>query len=295
MLLAVIGDVHGRFLRVEAWVAALEAAHGRPVDCVLAVGDVETFPTADDDRRKGAKRSMPAEFAAYTTGVRRMPRPFVFVGGNNEAFDDLDAIPDGGELAPNVRYLGRAGLTVLPEGPRIAYLSGIYAPTRFDRPRVRASSHETSKQAGYFRQEDIATVMSIPSADMVLVHEWPRGIAGRESAVARSGARGIRQGHWPTMGNPHAAAILASIRPPWALCGHFHVPHAATLPWDDATVTRVACLDQASRAEAGLLWMDWAHGAVQSVGWGTSARPSWTAGDPWDERQTSAQIVCDHG
>ncbi len=289
MLVAVIGDVHGRFFRVEEWVEELEKNLAEPVAMVLAVGDVETFATPDDHRRKSTKRNMPAEFAAYARGERAMRREFIFVGGNNEDFEDLERFPNGGELVSGVRYLGRAGVRTI-NGLRIAFLSGIYAPTRFDRPRVPATSAESSKQAGYFRQADVDVVRSVPAADVLILHEWPRGIAGRDSAVARAGARGIRQRHWPQVGNPHAAALVSGLRPRWVLCGHLHVPHAATLRWDDSRVTRVACLDQAARADGGLLWMRWEGSVVRAVGWGTSGEVSWRPGQPWDERHTASRI-----
>ncbi len=289
MLVAVVGDVHGRFFRVEEWVEELEKNLGEQVSVVLAVGDVETFATPDDHRRKSTKRNMPAEFAAYARGERAMRREFVFVGGNNEDFEDLERFPHGGELVPGVRYLGRAGVRTI-HGLRVAFLSGIYAPTRFDRPRIPATSAESSKQAGYFRQADVDIVRAVPSADVLLLHEWPRGIAGRDSAVARAGARGIRQRHWPQVGNPHAAAVVSALRPRWVLCGHLHVPHAATLRWDDGRVTRVACLDQAARADGALLWMRWESTAVRAVGWGTSGEVAWKPGLPWDERQTASRI-----
>ena len=101
LLVAGVGDIHGRFHRVEAWMDALEAARGRPVDMVLAVGDVEAFRHADDHRRKTAKRGMPAEFAEYADGLRRMKRPLYFIGGNNEDFEALHDSPQGFELAPH--------------------------------------------------------------------------------------------------------------------------------------------------------------------------------------------------
>lgn len=289
MLVAIVGDVHGRFFRVEEWVEELEKNLGEPVAVVLAVGDIETFATPDDHRRKSTKRNMPAEFAAYARGERTMRREFVFVGGNNEDFEDLERFPHGGELVSGVRYLGRAGVRTV-HGLRVAFLSGIYAPTRFDRPRIAATSAESSKQAGYFRQADVDVVRAVPSADMLILHEWPRGIAGRDSAVARAGARGIRQRHWPQVGNPHAAAVVSGLRPRWVLCGHLHVPHAATLRWDDGRVTRVACLDQAARPDGGFLWMRWEGSAVRAVGWGTSGEVEWKPGMPWDERQTASRI-----
>ncbi|HET7042205.1 MAG TPA: hypothetical protein VFI13_09295, partial [Gemmatimonadales bacterium] len=58
-----VGDIHGRFHRVQQWLAALEGALGHDADLVFAVGDVEAFINAEDHRRKAAKRAMPAEFA----------------------------------------------------------------------------------------------------------------------------------------------------------------------------------------------------------------------------------------
>lgn len=289
MLVAVVGDVHGRFFRVEDWVDQLEQSRGEPVAFVLAVGDVETFSTPDDHRRKATKRAMPAEFAAYAAGERRMRRPFVFVGGNNESFEDLEEMPDGGELAPDVRYLGRAGVKEL-HGLHVAYLSGIYAPTRFARPRLAVDRPENARQAGYFRQPEVDVVKQVPRADMLVLHEWPRGIADRGSAVAKVGARGIRPAHWPQVGNPYASALVTHLRPPWVLCGHLHVPHAVSLHWDDDRVTRVVCLDQAAKPEGSVLWLKYDRGETIAAGWGTSGEVSWQPGDPWDERQSAPRI-----
>lgn len=289
MLVAVVGDIHGRFFRVEEWLRGIEDARKQPVELVIAVGDVETFATADDHRRKATKRTMPAEFAAYSQHERTMERPFWFVGGNNEAFEDLEKMPDGGELTTNVRYLGHAGLKTL-HGLRVAYLSGIFAPTRYDRPRLAATTRETIKQAGYFRDTEVAALRGLTGVDVLLLHEWPRGVAGRESAVARAESRGIRQGYWPLVGNPHASELMMSLRPAWVLCGHLHVPHATTVTWTNARPTRVVCLDQAARAESGFLWMEWQNGQAVEVGWGTDSTPTWTEGQAWDERQTAGRI-----
>lgn len=289
MLVAVVGDVHGRFFRVEDWVTELERAKGMEVSLVLSVGDIETFATPDDHRRKSTKRNMPAEFADYASGGRTMRRPFVFVGGNNEDFETLETMPDGGELAPNVHYLGRAGVKPWM-GLRIAYLSGIYAPTRYERPRLPVDRPETTRQAGYFRAPEVGQVKAVTAADLLLLHEWPRGIAGRESAVAQVGARGIRPAHWAQVGNPYAAAVVTALRPPWVLCGHLHVPHAVSLQWDDGRVTRVVCLDQAARSDGGLLWLEYAGTEVVAVGWGTSGEVAWRPGDDWDEGQSAPRI-----
>src|SRR5438067_319818 len=104
-----IGDIHGRFHRVQEWLQALEKARGRRVSAAFAVGDVEAFGKADDHRRKAAKRGMPAEFSEYAEGVRAVQSPLFFIGGNNEDFHTLHGMQQGGTLAARVQYLGRAG------------------------------------------------------------------------------------------------------------------------------------------------------------------------------------------
>ncbi|HET9035785.1 MAG TPA: metallophosphoesterase, partial [Myxococcaceae bacterium] len=153
-LIVGVGDIHGRFHRVRTWLDTLERTLERPVDAVLAVGDVEAFATADDHRRKAAKRTMPAEFEAFARGESRMTRPFSFIGGNNEDFESLHGLPEGGEVAPGVHYLGRVGTATIA-GIRIGWLSGIYAPKWLDTPLQSPTTAATRKQAGYFRRAEV--------------------------------------------------------------------------------------------------------------------------------------------
>ncbi|HZH03458.1 MAG TPA: hypothetical protein VEY30_06715, partial [Myxococcaceae bacterium] len=172
---------------------------------------------ADDHRRKAAKRTLPAEFAEYAQGVRHFPRPLYFIGGNNEDFASLDGMPDGGTLAPNVHYLGRAG-TVDREGLAIAYLSGIYAPRFIDAPLEPPTSAVKAKQAGYFRTSDLERLRGASRADLMLLHEWPRGLVRRVQ-----GGLKLRAHRFPWIGNPVVREGVARIRPSWLFCGHSHV------------------------------------------------------------------------
>lgn len=49
----------------------------------------------------------------------------IFIGGNHEASNYLQELPYGGWVAPNIYYLGYAGV-IQVAGVRIAGLSGIY-------------------------------------------------------------------------------------------------------------------------------------------------------------------------
>jgi lariat debranching enzyme len=258
---------------------ALEAARGRSVDLVLAVGDVEAFRRADDHRRKAAKRAMPAEFAEYADGTRRMKRPLYFIGGNNEDFEALHDHPEGCELAPNVHYLGRAGLRQV-KGLRVGYLSGIHAPRFFEQPLKRPTSLDSAKQAGYFRTPEVEKVTGLRDVDLFLVHEWPRGIVQRARDEALPSSRPLPS-YW--IGNPITRRLVDTIRPRWVLCGHSHKGFAMSLGGEGhRPVTRIACLDQAARPDEAVFWMEYEGREPQRAGWGVSGEVAWRAGEAWN-------------
>lgn len=279
LLVVGVGDIHGRFHRVEAWMDALEKARGRSVDLVLAVGDVEAFRRADDHRRKTAKRGMPAEFAEYADGLRKMRRPLYFIGGNNEDFEALHDAQEGLELAPQVHYLGRSGLRQL-QGLRIAYLSGIHAPRFLDQPLKRPTSLDTAKQAGYFRAPEVERISNLRDVDILLVHEWPRGIVQRARDEGLASGRPLPS-YW--IGNPITRRLVDTVRPRWVLCGHSHKAFAVSLGGEGSRpVSRVACLDQAARPDEAVFWLEFEGREAVRAGWGISGQVAWTKGEPWN-------------
>jgi Icc-related predicted phosphoesterase len=269
-LIVGLGDIHGRFHRVRTWLDTLEHTLDRAVDAVLAVGDVEAFATADDHRRKAAKRTMPAEFTAFARGEARMPRPFYFIGGNNEDFESLHALPEGGEVAPGVHYLGRVGTATI-SGVRVGWLSGIHAPKWLDAPLQAPSTAATRKQAGYFRRAEVERLRRSRQLDLLLTHEWPRGL------FARTPGKPVR----PWMGNPLTRGVVDEVQPQWLLCGHSHERFAATLHYAGGVQTRVACLDEAAEPDGAVLWMEWSGGQALRVGWGIDGHVSWTPAQTW--------------
>lgn len=280
-LVAVIGDIHGRFRRVREWIDQLEQARGRAVDLVLAVGDVEAFAQAEDHRRKAAKRAMPAEFSHFASGDVGFQRPLYFIGGNNEDFEALHGLQGGGTIAPNVHYLGRVGAQTL-SGLKVAYLSGIFAPKHIDKPLVLPSSQDTRKQAGYFRREEVAKLQGVKDVDLLVVHEWPKGLLRKTS----SGGKTLRAYRFPWIGNPVSRDVMDHLQPTWVFGGHSHVPFATSINYSNGRVTRVACLDQAAKPEGAVFWFEQEDGESRCAGWGVSGEVAWKAGEPFTEALT---------
>lgn len=62
-------------------------------------------------------------FWKYYSGQEKAPLLTIFIGGNHEASNFLQELPYGGWVAPNIYYLGYAGV-VNVNGLRIGGLSG---------------------------------------------------------------------------------------------------------------------------------------------------------------------------
>ena len=264
---------------MQGWLRELEEARGRALDVVFAVGDVEAFQNQDDFRRKAAKRTMPAEFADYARGTQQLYRPLYFIGGNNEDFEALHAIPQGGDVAPGLHYLGRVGARAF-DGLNVAWLSGIYAPRHVDTPLREPRTPATQKQAGYFRTPEVERLRHERDVQLLLVHEWPRGL------FLRVAGRPVR----PWMGNPLTRGLVDSLRPSWLWCGHSHEALAATVEYPDGTPVHVACLDEATASAGAVFWMEWEGAVATQAGWGTSGRPAWKRGEPWGAAQTPIAV-----
>ena len=270
-----MGDIHGRVHRVQGWLRQLEEARGKALDVVFAVGDVEAFQTKDDFRRKATKRAMPAEFADYADGGQTLYRPLHFIGGNNEDFEALHPLPQGGEVAPGLHYLGRVGTRAF-NGLRVGWLSGIYAPRHVDSPLREPRTPATQKQAGYFRGPEVEWLRQARDIQLLLVHEWPRGL------FQRLAGRPVR----PWMGNALTRGLVDALQPNWLWCGHSHEALAATLQHPGGRPTHVACLDEATASNGALFWMEWEGVVPTQAGWGTSGRVAWRRGEAWEPAQT---------
>jgi hypothetical protein len=106
--------------------------------------------------------------------------PTIFpVGGNHEAANYLWELFYGGWAAPNIFFLGYAGVVNFG-GLRIGGISGIYKGNHYNLGHfeVPPYSEDSIRSAYHVRALEVQRLLSLEQPlDVFLSHDWPQGIA----------------------------------------------------------------------------------------------------------------------
>lgn len=212
-LFAIVGDVHGEMWTMIRLLSGWEKARNRRIDFVLQVGDFEPHRDEEDlsTMAAPAKYRQLGDFGAFARREAQFPWPVLFIGGNHEPYGWLETIREGGDVAENCYFVGRANVVEV-EGIRIAGLSGVYKPELFEksRPSVREFGVRSNKEWIGWNEEDIEQLLSLGTADVLLLHEWPYAFDARQRHEPHGGAA-----QWIEM-------LLESLQPQIVFCGHLH-------------------------------------------------------------------------
>lgn len=249
MRIAVFGDIHGHWLEFRREVERIHAL--APLDFALQVGD------AISARDEGDMAYVPVPERYRRLGTFPLvqdpwPVPTWFIGGNHEAWNILGQRLEGGEMVPNLGYLGRAGTRTL-NGLRIAFLSGVYSPRAYDRPSPRwPFPPSQAKDASYYRRADVECLSRVPRPDLLLLHEWPTQM---EAARASNWPK-----HWSDgVGIPVLGGLVDALRPPIIVVGHMHHPARARV----GSSTIIALDDFANRPQSSVLILEGEPGNLE--------------------------------
>ena len=119
--IVVEGCCHGALDEIYRSVAQIERNRAVKVDLLLCCGDFQALRNEDDYDALAVPPKYRAigSFYKYYTGERTAPVPTVVIGGNHEASNYMSDLFHGGWLAPNIYYLGAAGVVRerSPQGP----------------------------------------------------------------------------------------------------------------------------------------------------------------------------------
>ncbi|XP_031476540.1 lariat debranching enzyme isoform X1 [Nymphaea colorata] len=251
MKIAVEGCMHGELDNVYSTLKYLEEVENTKVDLLICCGDFQAVRNKNDLDSVNVKakyRNMNS-FWKYYTGQVIAPVPTVFIGGNHEASNYLWELYYGGWAAPNIYFLGFAG--VIKFGNiRIAGLSGIYKEYSYHKGHYeRAPYNEKEIRSIYHvREYDVYKLMQIEEPiDIFISHDWPRGITKYgdwEKLISQKPffKEEVIEG---MLGSKAAAELLDKLRPPFWFSGHLHCKFSAIIQHGEGgTATKFLALDK---------------------------------------------------
>ncbi|ETW03109.1 hypothetical protein H310_05535 [Aphanomyces invadans] len=257
MRIAVVGCSHGELDAMYATIEhinSLDAAN--PVQLLLCCGDFQSFRDQADVECMACPPKYRAlgAFHHYYTGTKVAPVLTIFIGGNHEASNYLQDLYYGGYVAPNIFYLGCAGV-VNVNGLRIAGISGIYKPHdythgHFERYPYDDSTMRSIYHVREFQVYQLAHLKAASSStpiDIFLSHDWPRGIEryGRTDLLLRRKPFLRDEISRGAFGSPPNEYLLHTIQPRYWFSGHMHVKFAAIVPHLPSTnTTKFLALDK---------------------------------------------------
>lgn len=245
---AVVGCAHGELEGLYGAIRETEQAAGIRIDVVICAGDFQAVRNEFDLQSLACPvkyRDM-RSFWKYYAGHLVAPIPTIFIGGNHEASNHLQEIPLGGLVAPNIYFLGYAGVVNF-RGLRIAGVSGTYVDHAYRRKRTERPPYVGSsvRSVYHMREEDVSRVLRLRrhedrdegcngkanGVDVMLSHDWPRGITdyGNVEQLLRAKpflATEIAQG---SFGNAPMTQVLHTLQPKYWFSAHMHVKFAAVV------------------------------------------------------------------
>jgi lariat debranching enzyme len=176
------------------------------------------------------------DFQEYYSGARVAPYLTIFIGGNHEASNHLSELYYGGWVAPNIYYLGAAG--VVRCGPlRIAGVSGIWKGYDYRKPHFeRLPYTEDSLRSVYHvRELDVRKLLQIRTpVDLGLSHDWPKLAVyhGDTDSLVRKKPFFFEDIENQRLGSTAAQYVLEHTRPSFWFSAHLHCEFTATIEHD---------------------------------------------------------------
>lgn len=252
MKVAVIGCAHGELDYIYDAIRETERARNIHIELVVCAGDFQAVRNYADLQCMACPpkyRDM-RSFWRYYAGRAKAPKPTIFVGGNHEASNHMQEIPLGGLVAPNMYFLGNAGV-VWYRGLRIGGVSGVYTEHNYRKKRVERPPYPNNqiKSVYHARKVDVDRLMRITGPlDIFVSHDWPRGISdhGDLSKLLRAKPFLRREIEEGSFGNPGATHLLHKLQPRYWFSAHVHVKFAALVQHEEsARETRFLSLDKA--------------------------------------------------
>ncbi|XP_068590211.1 lariat debranching enzyme [Cebidichthys violaceus] len=235
MKIAVEGCCHGELDKIYETIGYLEKKEGVKVELLLCCGDFQAARNEGDMMCMAIPpkyRSMQT-FYKYYSGEKKAPVLTIFIGGNHEASNHMQELPYGGWVAPNIYYLGYAGV-VRYKGIRIGGASGIFKSHDYRRGHHEFPPYNpnTLRSVYHIRNIEVFKLKQLQMPlDIFMSHDWPRGIYhyGNTAELLRKKKFLRQEVESNSLGSPAAEELLAHLQPSYWFSAHLHVKFAALM------------------------------------------------------------------
>lgn len=240
MLLAFVGDTHGRVLKMYERLEAWQRRTGQRINGVIQVGDFNVFLEFAEPFK--------SDFSRLWHGHTSVPIPTWVCLGNHEDHAAVRRWQSEPDRIPNLRLLPDGGVTDVL-GVNIGAVWGNFSPKSWNAPQRIAQARQ-SAFAGSARSGRVAVHIDRLACDRLLASAGPMGILVTHDAPSCFIPQGFRAPMNETAkellglerdenpnGCPGFTAILKRFRPRHHFFGHYHVRDAGTFG-----PTRITCL-----------------------------------------------------
>ncbi|ELR17178.1 Ser/Thr phosphatase family superfamily protein [Acanthamoeba castellanii str. Neff] len=246
----IIGCCHGELDAMYESIVFLEQKQNIKIDLVLCCGDFQAVRNMTDLNALACpvKYREINTFYKYYSGEKVAPVMTIFIGGNHEASNHLTELYYGGWVAPNIYFLGMSGVVNFG-GLRIGGLSGIwkkfdYKQGHYEMPPY---SNDTMRSVYHVREFEVFKLKQLTQRlDVMLSHDWPRGIAHYGDLRRLLRAKPFLQGEIESgvFGSPPAEELLNLLQPDYWFSAHMHVKFPAVVQHASGQVTKFLALDK---------------------------------------------------
>lgn len=274
MKIAVEGCAHGELEKIYEAIQHLEKQEGIKIDLLICCGDFQATRNKHDLKCMAVpfKYQKMCTFHKYYSGEKTAPILTIFIGGNHEASNYLQELCYGGWVAPNIYFLGYAGVINIA-GIRIAGLSGIYKghdymKGHYEKPPY---SEEAKRSVYHVRNLEVFRLKQLKEPlDIMISHDWPRGVYNHGNLKQLIQSKpffrdDIKQ---DKLGSKPCEELLEELKPKYWFAAHLHVKFAALVVHkqdEKEKKTKFLALDKCLPKRKFLQILEIPHDTNQSV------------------------------
>uniref|UniRef100_A0A1B6LZV8 Lariat debranching enzyme C-terminal domain-containing protein n=1 Tax=Graphocephala atropunctata TaxID=36148 RepID=A0A1B6LZV8_9HEMI len=272
MKIAVEGCAHGELEKIYETLQHLEKQEEFKVDLLICCGDFQATRNSQDLSCMAVSNKFKnmCSFYKYYSGEKLAPVLTIFIGGNHEASNHLQELCYGGWAAPNIYYLGYAGVVNFG-GVRIAGLSGIFKGRDYMRGHYEKVPYteDTKRSVYHVRNLEVFRLKQLTqTVDVMLSHDWPRGVTshGNVDQLLKKKPFFRQDIEENALGSKPAEELLHHMKPTYWFAAHLHCKFPAIVSHGPRRgVTKFLALDKCLPKRKFLQILDIDHDAEKPL------------------------------